>query len=157
MKITDVTPQTLHLLETGLRALAQDLGDPFRASRDTLEAALFSENPACHAVLATDDGRLGGITLFSPLMSTVVGTPGVYVSDLWIAAEARGSGLGARLLAAAAQRAHTRWQASFLKLTTYDDNPGAIAFYRRLGFEPHRGETVLRLGGTPFDDLTRTE
>ncbi len=49
------------------------------------------------------------------------------VLALYLAPEVRGRGLGAALLAALGQRALTLW--------TFEANTGAVAFYRRSGFE----------------------
>ncbi|MDU8913682.1 GNAT family N-acetyltransferase [Aestuariicoccus sp. MJ-SS9] len=158
-RIVAATPQTMPLIEDGLRALARDLGDPYEADRDRLERALFAPAPACQGVLALSDGAeaLRGIAVFSPFLSTMRGAVGIFVSDLWVAGEARGAGLGPRLLAAAARRGRTLWQASHLRLISYDDNPRAGAFYGAMGFTPHTGETTLRLDGAAFDALARTE
>lgn len=152
-----VSPETLPLLEQGLRALALDLGDPFAATQDTLARALFSATPSCHGIIAERDGAVGGITLFSPLFSTMVGQAGVYVSDLWVSSATRGTGLGHRLLAETARQGRMLWDATFLRLISYDDNPRAGAFYSKLGFEPHHGETTLRLTGAAFDKLARSK
>jgi ribosomal protein S18 acetylase RimI-like enzyme len=152
MRIDEVTPQTVPLLEQGLRALALDLGDPFEATPDTLRQALFASSPACRGLLATDLGRLAGIALFSPVLSTRQGGVGAYVSDLWVSPEGRGAGLGRRLLAAVAMHGDAR----FIRLSVYADNPRAAALYTRLGFRPTPDETILNLTGPAVCDLTRT-
>lgn len=45
------------------------------------------------------------------------------------------------------------WNARYLKLAVYDDNPSGRAFYDRLGFAPTEGETTLSLGRAAFDAL----
>jgi ribosomal protein S18 acetylase RimI-like enzyme len=157
MRIADVTPETLPDFERGLRALAQALGDPFRAETGALEQALFGPSPAGHGLLVHEGDRLCAVALFSPVMSTVFGAPGIFVTDLWVAEAARGSGIGASLLGAIARRGRARWNAVYLRLTAYEANPRSIAFYRRLGFETPTGETALRLSGAAFEDLARTE
>jgi len=87
----DTTPESLPLLHRGLRALSEDLGDPFRLTPEGLDAALFGPSPACHGLLALGPGdALMGVALYSPVMSSVMGRAGVYVSDLWVAEAARG-------------------------------------------------------------------
>lgn len=156
-RIAPVTPETLPHLEQGLRALAADLGDPYHMEAAALEAALFSATPACHGLLALQEDAPRGIAVFSPFLSTVRGAAGVFVSDLWIAPAARRSGLGPRLLAATARRAQMLWQATHLRLMSYDDNPRANAFYTHLGFEAQTGEAVFRLWGDGFRKLARME
>jgi ribosomal protein S18 acetylase RimI-like enzyme len=150
VKIEPVTEATLPTFEVGLRALAADLGDPWETDRQTLCRALFAERPACYGLLA-DEGA--GVVLFSPVMTTLAGAPGIYVSDLWVSPEARGTGLGRRLLAAAARAGEAIWGATHLRLSVYEDNPAAAAVYDRLGFTAHPEETPRRLSGVPFRTL----
>ena len=154
--VCDVTPENLTLLETALAQLAADLGDPYRAGRDALRAALFASPPVCHGVLALGaDHALLGAALFSPVMSTSAGGAGVYVSDLWVAQSARGKSLGRDLLHQVAGRAQTVWDARFMRLVSYATNPAAGAFYDRLGFSQKPGDMVLQISGTAFEKLSR--
>lgn len=151
MRIEPVTPDTLPLLEEGLRALAVDLGDPYEVTTQTLTEALFGPAPACHGLLACEGDALRGITLYSLTMSTRWGGSGAYISDLWVAAQARGAGVGQRLMGAVA----ARHEARFLRLMVYADNPRASALYTRLGFQATEDETLLQLTGSAFSDLER--
>ncbi|WP_420587770.1 GNAT family N-acetyltransferase [Marivita sp.] len=155
IRIEAVTPDTLEWLEAGLHALARDLNDPYRLAPAALERALFSDTPVCSGALTFDGEEMCGVALFSPMMSTAFGCPGVYVSDLWVAPDARGSGLGRRLLAHVARDAAALWGSGFLRLAAYDDNPRSIDFYQGLGFERVSTETALRLSGADFENLTR--
>lgn len=133
----------------GLRALAQDLKDPFHATAERVEHALFGAQSFAFALLAA--GR--GIALCSPIFSTFQGAALVFVSDLWVAGSARGQGLGRALLAAAAREGQARWQANALRLTVYDDNAQAIAFYHRMGFTLREKDRIAALTGAPFAAL----
>jgi ribosomal protein S18 acetylase RimI-like enzyme len=151
--IRPVGPPDLPLLDTALRTLSSDLGDTHRADAAVLERAAFGSNPAFRAMIALDDAALRGAVVFSPAFSTVLGGAGLYVSDLWVDRDARGQGLGARLLAAASFWAQELWQARYLRLAVYDTTPEARAFYESLGFEDAGGQTVLLLAGGGFDRL----
>ena len=140
------TDDDLALLDHALRALSADLGDVHQAGQDLLGTALLSDCPSAHAVLALKGGKLCGAALFSPTFSTVRGAAGVYVSDLWVDASARGLGLGRRLLAAAAAHARDLWSADWLTLAVYDHSTASRRFYDRLGFAPQTGATVMKLG-----------
>jgi ribosomal protein S18 acetylase RimI-like enzyme len=85
------------------------------------------------------------------------GGAGVYVSDLWVAPEARGSGLGRRLLGAVREDADRVWGVCFLKLAAYVDNPASLAFYARLGFLHHEHERYLTLDAAGLAALGETE
>ena len=108
-----------------------------------------------NALLALQDAHVLGAALFSPVFSTVRGGAGAYVSDLWVAPEARGQALGTALLAAVAGLSRSDWNASFIKLVSYSDNNEALRFYARLGFASLRGETGLTLSGAPLAALSR--
>lgn len=154
-EIRPAGPEDLAALDAALRALSDDLGDTHRADAAALGRALFGPVPVARACLARRGTETAGVALFSPLFSTARGAPGLFVSDLWVAPEARGEGLGQRLLRAAAEEAATLWGAGFLRLIVHDHNPRARAFYDRLGFETLSGETALVLPGPAFDSLRR--
>lgn len=154
--IRAVTEADLNLLEQGLRALAASLGDDYRAATGDLRRAGFGPAPVFHAVIAEDGAGLQGLAVFSPVFSTIRGAAGLYVSDLWVTGAARGQGLGQRLLAAAARQADTLWQARFLRLVVYEDNPDAQRFYHRLGMRPSGEDIVMTLDEDGLDALKGT-
>ncbi len=142
-------PDDLPMVTTGLRSLAQDLGDPFRMSGDQLRAALFGPQGVAFAVLA---GRQG-VALVQPQISTSAGGVLVYVSDLWVTRTARGSGLGRALLARCAHEGLDRWGAVGLRLAVHADNDRAIEFYSGLGFALRPQDQVAVLTGASFETL----
>ncbi len=148
--------EDVDLLDAALRALSADLGDTHRATAEDLRAAGFGTAPAFRALLALRGGSAVGAAVFSPLYSTTRGVPGAYVSDLWVAASARGAGLGVRLLTAVRDEARALWGAGFLRLAVHEDNVRALAFYRGLGFAPHPGETSLLVAGAALDRIGET-
>ena len=143
----------VELLDAALRALSGDLGDTHVATAADLREAGFGPRPAFRAQIALQGGGAVGVAVFSPLYSTTRGVPGAYVSDLWVAASARGAGLGQRLLAAVRDEARALWCAGFLRLAVHEDNARALAFYRVLGFAPHPGETSLLVAGAALDRI----
>jgi ribosomal protein S18 acetylase RimI-like enzyme len=154
LTIRPVTQADLPLLDTALRTLSTDLGDTHRAALDTLHVAGFGPCPAFHALLALRGEQVVGAAMFSPVFSTSRGMPGMHVSDLWVSGDARGAGLGQRLLAAAGARGRLLWGAGFLRLDVYDSSPRALAFYARLGLAQVTGQRTLALSGAGFDKLT---
>ncbi|MBY6199749.1 GNAT family N-acetyltransferase [Maritalea mobilis] len=148
----------LSFLDGALRSLARDLGDPYPTDIETLAQAAFGPTPAVRAQLAlSNDGSCVGVALASPLFSTMKGGVGVFVSDLWVSSDARGAGLGPRLLAAALRDAAKAWgRPLFLRLMVHDDNADARRFYERMGFRTFRGMDLLTLDGdalTTLEDL----
>ncbi len=151
--------EDIERIDTLLRALSRDLGDQHLATIETLRQSGFGEHPAFHAMIAVraEDDVSMGIAVYSPLFSTTSGGAGLYLSDLWVAPEQRGTGLGSRLIAAATSDAAERWQACFVKLPVYADNLSAIAFYDRLGFTASKSsERYLVLKGEALDTLIIT-
>ncbi len=145
--------EDLPLLREGLARLAGDLGDPFLARDEALARHGFGDSPIFRAQLALGGGETLGVCLYWPIFSTMKGGAGIYISDLWVSASARGLGLGRRLLVAAKADGATEWGAAFMKLTVYDDNTGAAAMYARLGFEGDPRERPILLAGAAFDAL----
>lgn len=132
-------------LTTALQQLATELGDPWPPGNAALAQALDPAQRSLWAMLATADEETCGAVAFAPCFSTYRGSPGLFVSDLWVSEGMRGQNLGQRLLAAAGRDARQRWGASFLKLSVYHDNPRAQIFYLRLGFETMDEESNLSL------------
>ena len=147
------TPADVALLDEGLRRLSADLGDTHKGDAALLEQALFGVHPSAYATLAMQGGDLRGVALYSPVHSTVRGAAGVYVSDLWVAPEGRGHGIGRRLLAGAAMLAAHWWNARWLTLAVYEHSTESRKFYERLGFGPQEGATVMKLDAQGFDNL----
>ncbi|MGP9790543.1 GNAT family N-acetyltransferase [Roseinatronobacter sp. NSM] len=142
-------------LETALRTLSADIGECYATDSATLARGLLGAQPAAHGLLALQGDQTLGAALYSPVFSTVRGGAGAYVSDLWVSAQARGQGLGARLLAQVARAGAAQWQATWLKLAVYDHSHSAQAFYQRLGFAPTQGMQEMRLGPQGVADLIK--
>ncbi len=155
IRITRVQREDTGRLHDALSRLSRDLGDDHAASVDDLVRHGFSEPPAFFALLATRNEETLGALVASPVFSTTRGGAGLYISDLWVAEDARGAGLGKRLLAAAPDLAPDTWTITFLKLAVYHDNPAARRLYERLGFGPRDDETVLDLQGPELAKLRK--
>ena len=153
MKIEQASREDAPRLSAALRQLATELGDPWpQGNTAALALALDPAHRSLWAVLASEGEHTYGVAAFTPYFSTYRGSPGLMVSDLWVSAEQRGRNLGPRLLAAAGRHARDQWGARFLKLSAYQDNPRAQAFYLRLGFEAMQDEINFNLH-THFDKL----
>src|SRR5712664_3575641 len=74
-----------------------------RITTKQLRTALFRESPALFAPVADLDGEVVGCALWFKNFSTWDGEHGLYLEDLYLRPNARGSGLGKALLAALAE------------------------------------------------------
>ncbi|MGM0448862.1 MAG: GNAT family N-acetyltransferase [Methanobacteriota archaeon] len=74
------------------------------------------------------------------------------VSNLYVAPDRRGEGIGAALLVAA-ERALSEAGADRVALEALADNDRARAFYADRGYDPHRVELTKSLGGKADDGL----
>lgn len=148
-------PGDVARLCAGLDELARDLGARSAATRAGLTAACFGPSPAAHGLIALAGEETAGLALVSPLFSSFRGLPGVFVNDLWVAGGWRGTGLGRRMLAASAAHGARLWGAGYLRLDVHDGNPGALAFYDRLGLRQTVGEKGLFLDPEGLAALAR--
>jgi GNAT superfamily N-acetyltransferase len=129
--------------------------DAVRNTVQGLEEALFGPHPRVFAHIAEDDSGIQGFALWFLNYSTWEGVHGIYLEDLYVRPEARGSGYGKALLRTlagiAAERGYARVEWSVLNW-----NEPSINFYRGLGAFPQDEWTTFRLTGEPlvaFADL----
>ncbi|WP_026316168.1 GNAT family N-acetyltransferase [Actinokineospora enzanensis] len=131
-------------------ALVYDLAEYERArhechiTAEQLRSALFGPSPALFGHVAEVDGRVVGCALWFLSYSTWRGTHGIYLEDLFVHPDQRGSGLGKALLTALAEEC-VRQGYQRLEWSVLDWNEPAIGFYRALGALPQDEWTVYRL------------
>ena len=114
---------------------------------EQLRAALFGPTPALFGLVAEDpEHQVVGYALYFLNFSTWEGVHGIYLEDLYVRPDQRGSGLGRALLTGLATIAEERGYAR-VEWSVLDWNAPSIAFYRSLGAEPMDGWTVFRLTG----------
>jgi GNAT superfamily N-acetyltransferase len=135
-----------------IRELIVDLATYERAAHEVkttteqLRAALFGAQPAAYALVAESDHEVVGFALYFRNFSTWEGVHGLYLEDLYVMPEHRGSGLGKALLMSLAGLAVERGYAR-LEWAVLDWNQPAIDFYRSLGAVAMDEWTVYRLNG----------
>jgi len=135
-----------------IRQLIVDLATYERAAHavktttDQLRAALFGPQPAAYALVAESDHQVVGFALYFRNFSTWEGVHGLYLEDLYVMPEYRGSGLGKALLMSLAGLAVERGYAR-LEWAVLDWNQPAIDFYRSLGAVAMDDWTVYQING----------
>ena len=118
--------------------------------------ALFPDHghPTTFCHVAEIDGHVAGIALYFLNFSTWTGRNGIWLEDLYVEPEHRGSGLGKALLLSladvCAERGYPR-----LEWTVLDWNRPSIDFYRSLGARPLDDWTTHRLDGATLATLGR--
>ena len=117
-----------------------------------LQDALFGATPAAEALIAERDGTAIGFAIFYHTFSTWTGRRGIWLDDLYITPEARGSGAGAALLKAIARIAVDRDCARF-EWWVLDWNTPALEFYRAKGAVPQDEWTTQRVSGAALKAL----
>jgi GNAT superfamily N-acetyltransferase len=144
----------LDLIIGFIRALAdyERLADEVHLDRDVLATHLFGSAPKAEVLIAERDGAPVGFALFFHNFSTFEGRPGIYLEDLFVSPEARGSGAGKALLAALATLALERGCAR-LEWSVLDWNMPAIEFYRSLGAKSMNEWTINRVDGVALSAL----
>ena len=154
LSIRPATSSDLDTIVGFIRALAdyERLASEVRLDSAILHDHLFGARPMAEVLIGEIGGVPRGFALFFHNFSTFEGRPGIYLEDLFVDPEARGSGLGKALLARLAQLALERGCAR-LEWSVLDWNEPAIAFYRALGAQAMDGWTVNRVDGSALKAL----
>jgi GNAT superfamily N-acetyltransferase len=155
--IRPATADDLPLIAQFIRDLAayEKLSDEVRFDEAVLDDRLFGARPYAEVLIGEIDGAPQGFALFFHNFSTFEGKPGVYLEDLFVRPEARGSGLGKALLSALAQIAVER-DCPRLEWWVLDWNEPAIQFYKSLKAKPMDEWTVFRVDGAALTALAQT-
>lgn len=153
LSIRPATPADLPLIAQFIRDLAdyEKLAHEVRFDEAKLGEKLFGPRPYAEVVIGEIEGAAQGFALFFHNFSTFEGRPGIYLEDLFVRPEARGSGLGKALLAHLAGLVVER-DCARLEWSVLDWNAPAIGFYQRLGAKLMDEWTVMRVDG---DALTK--
>jgi GNAT superfamily N-acetyltransferase len=128
--------------------------DAVVATEQDLHAALFGADPSAGCQVAVADGAVVGFALWYRTFSTWQGKPGLWLEDLFVRPEHRGSGLGKQLLVSLAQICVARGWSRF-EWWVLDWNEPAQGFYRSLGARPEDEWTVWRVDGDALTELAR--
>lgn len=113
---------------------------------DEIRETLFNANSKTEAVMCESEGKIIGYAVFFTSYSTWLGRNGIYMEDLYITPDYRGSGAGKALLKHIAQCAVER-QCGRLEWSVLDWNQPAIDVYLSIGALPQPGWVRYRLTG----------
>lgn len=154
LTIRPATTADLLLVASLIRALAEyeNLAHEVRFDEAVLREKLFGSRPYAEVLIGEVDGVPQGFALFFHNFSTFEGKPGIYLEDLFVQPEARGSGLGKALLSHLAALAVER-DCARLEWSVLDWNEPAIGFYKSLGARFMNEWTVMRVDGPALAQL----
>ena len=154
MTIRPATEADLGTIEELIRALAEyeRMADEVVMDAELLRKGLFGDRPYAEVLIAEVDDEAVGFALFFHNFSTFVGRPGIYLEDLFVKPEHRGSGLGKALLKRLAEITVER-DCGRMEWAVLDWNEPSIGFYKKLGARPNDDWTVYRLTGEALQKL----
>ena len=147
-RIRPATPEDVEIIVQLVYELAEyeKLVEQCHLTVDLLRAALFADVPAVFGYVAEAAGEVVGYSLHFLNYSTWEGVHGIYLEDLYVRPDHRGSGLGRALLTNLAELAAARGYAR-VEWSVLDWNTPSIRFYTSLGAIAMDGWTGYRLTG----------
>lgn len=154
LSIRSATSADISLIGQFIRDLAEyeKLAHEVRFDEAVMAQKLFGPRPFAEVLIGEIDGTPQGFALFFHNFSTFEGRPGIYLEDLFVRPDARGSGLGKALLGKLAALAVER-DCARLEWSVLDWNTPAIDFYKALGARPMDEWTVYRVDGDALTGL----
>jgi GNAT superfamily N-acetyltransferase len=134
LRVRPATIDDVSLLIELIRGLAEyeKLLHEVTATEAQLRQHLFGPRPVASALIGEVDGRPEGYAIYFPRFSTFSGNPGIYLEDIFVRPQTRGSGLGKALMAELCRLVvdaggdHMEW-------AVLDWNEPSIGFYKSLG------------------------
>ena len=124
------------------------LGDPDAAVKHFTTGKFladgFGADPVFAGCIAEDNGAPCGYLLYCKGYNVDLAYRLFFICDLWVDPEARGKGIGRRLVARCAEDCR-RWGGEWLEWYVYRPNTIAFDFYRRLGATEADGLAVMMI------------
>jgi GNAT superfamily N-acetyltransferase len=151
-------PDDAELIVGFIRGLAEyeKLLHEVKIDAAAVSAALFAERPRAFCDIAEADGAPVGFAFWFYNYSTFEGTFGIYLEDIFVVPEARGTGAGLALMRRLAQRCRDEGLKR-LEWAVLDWNAVAIGFYDRLGATAKTEWITRQLAGDALARLAETE
>ncbi len=126
------------------------------ATEDRIRETIFGSEPCADVVLAYLGDEPVGFAVYFTIFSTFRAERGMYLEDLFVRPQARGSGVGRALLAHVAAAAVNRGCAK-MEWTVLDWNEPAIRFYNSLGAQMLDDWRVFRLSDDALASAARVD
>lgn len=160
MPSLNIRPATINDVEQIMQfvidlAVYEKEADAVVATPEHFRKALFCENPKAHCLMAELDGKPVGFAVYFFSFSTWLGQHGIFLEDLYVSPESRGSGAGKALLKELAKIAVDN-NMGRVEWSVLDWNEPSIQFYKAMGAEPKDGWTDYRLTGDALTDFAKS-
>jgi GNAT superfamily N-acetyltransferase len=157
LRIRSGTPRDIPALLTLIHGLAkyERLTRHCRTSAARLRRHGFGRHRYFESLLCTRAGCPIGYAAYYFAYSTFACEPVLFIEDIFVLPDERGSGAGKALMSALA-RVAVRKGCSQMGWNVLDWNAPAIRFYRRLGAHLDKSWVLTRLSGTHIRRLARS-
>lgn len=127
-------------------AVYEKAGHEVEATEATIRASIFGEGSVTEAAILENDGVPAGFAVWFYNYSTWQAKNGLYLEDLYVSPDHRGSGAGKLLLKHLARLAVEKGCGRF-EWSVLDWNEPAIRLYDAIGAEPQNEWIRYRLAG----------
>jgi len=157
IEIRPATPEDCSLILRFITELAiyEEAEDEVVATEDDIRNTLYAADSKTSAVICELDKQPVGFAVYFFNYSTWLGKHGLYLEDLYVSPQHRGSGAGKALLKYLAKIAVSKGCGRF-EWSVLDWNESAIKFYQSIGAEPQNEWVAYRLTGKALVDLAES-
>ncbi len=154
MKIKIATEEDVEVIFEFIKELAdyEKLSHEVLATEEDIREGMFGERKVISALIAYSGEIPVGFALYFYNFSTFVGKPGIYLEDLYVKPEYRGSGYGKGLLVALAGIAKEEGCGRF-EWTVLDWNKPSINFYESIGAKSKEEWIIYRMDKKAITEL----
>ena len=115
------------------------------ATEQTIKSSMFSDDSNVHALICELDGVAIGSAIYFYNYSTWLAKPGLYLEDLYISENYRGSSIGTQMMVQLAKIAN-ELDCGRMEWTVLDWNVKAISFYNSIGADILDNWRIVRMG-----------
>jgi GNAT superfamily N-acetyltransferase len=133
-------------------AIYENAGHEVEATVESVAQSLFGPNSDSHAAICERDGVPVGFAVWFFSYSTWQARNGLYLEDLYVTPEQRGTGAGRLMLRYLARIAVEKGCGRF-EWSVLDWNEPAIKAYQAIGAEPLTEWTRYRLSGAALESF----
>jgi GNAT superfamily N-acetyltransferase len=157
IEIRNATAEDAGLILSFITELAiyEEAENEVIANESDIRHSLFASDSTTKAVICNIDNKPVGFAVYFFNYSTWLGKHGLYLEDLYVSPDHRGTGAGKALLKHLARIALSKNCGRF-EWSVLDWNEPAIGFYHSIGAKPQDEWVGYRLTGKALEDLANS-